>query len=101
MWQREQSFTRTEYVARWSGEGRAAYEAERSSAVRFCFSTGARCSNEAGNNYIRGDVDFFFFFKFRFYVNQFAVLCRAVLSFSYIHGASGLFSWMEHGALGI
>ena len=35
--EREESFTQTESVARWSREGRAAYEAERSSVIRFYF----------------------------------------------------------------
>ena len=33
----EETFTRTKSVARWSREGRAAYKAERSSAVRLLF----------------------------------------------------------------
>ena len=33
----EESFTRTESVARWSREGRAAYEAEREALLFFCF----------------------------------------------------------------
>ena len=46
--EREEIFTRTDSVVRWSRDGRAAYEAERSSAVRFfSFLIGARCSNQA------------------------------------------------------
>ena len=33
--EREESFTMTESVVRWSRDGQAAYEAERSSDVRF------------------------------------------------------------------
>ena len=100
---------------------------ERSSAVPFCyFLTGARCSKKAENYYMRGDGGEVFsdFFGFIFIV--FAVLlllCRAMLSLSYIpgtysiskeenkylpgvytyvrHAAFALFSCVEHGALGI
>ena len=53
--EREGSFTRTEAGARWSREGRAAYEAVREALLLLLlfFLTGARCPNEAGNSYIR------------------------------------------------
>ena len=37
MAEREESYTRTESVAKWSREARAAYEVERSSVVCVCF----------------------------------------------------------------
>ena len=109
-------------MTRWSRERRAAYEAEGEALLfDLIFLTGARCSNQAENNYIHeGGRGFFFlseFFGFIFIV--FAVmLCHAVLSLSYIyikkkistlpgvckyvpHTAFGLYPWMEHGALGI
>ena len=66
--EREESLTRTESVARWSREGRAAYEAERRSAVRFLFSPaqGIPTRRKIENNYIRGDGDHVFFLKFLF-----------------------------------
>ena len=119
---REEIFTRTESVARWWREGRAAYERLREAILLdFLFLTGARCSNEARNNSIRGDGDFLFLFQiFQIFVFIFIVfavlLCRAVLALfvhikirknvpgtwyvrTYMHAASGLVSWMEHGAL--
>ena len=63
--EREESFTQTESVAKGSPEGRAAYEADRRSPVFFF--TDTRCSNQAGDNYIRGSDDFFSFGNFRFY----------------------------------
>ena len=48
--EREENLTQTESVARWSREGRSAYEAERKALLSiffFSFLTGARCSNQA------------------------------------------------------
>ena len=87
------------------------YKAERSFAVRFFFDR--RKLLQAGNNYIlRGRYSSFSFLLLRSHC-----VCGAVpscaFSFSYIwkeenkyvrtymQAASGLFSWMEHGALGI
>ena len=84
--EREEIFTRTESVARWWREGRAAYERLREALLfDFLFLTGARCSNEARNNYIGGDGDFLFLFQiFQIFVFIFIVfavlLCRAVLA---------------------
>ena len=80
--EREEIFTRTESVARWWREGRAAYERLREALLfDFLFLTGARCSNEARNNYIGGDGDFLFLFSnFRFHFHCFcgaAVPCCA------------------------
>ena len=82
--EREESFTRTESEARWSREGRAAYETEReallSEFVLFSL-TGARYSNQAEHYYMRGGV-FFFFPEFRFQFHCFcgaAVPCCALL----------------------
>ena len=47
---RNESFTRTELVARWSLEGRATYEAVRDALLSVIFLAGARCSNEAGTD---------------------------------------------------
>ena len=61
--------------------GRAAYTAERSSAVWFTllfFSTGAKCSNQAGNYYIRGDGDCFSSFEFSIFRINFHCFCGAV-----------------------
>ena len=76
--EREESFTWAESVSRWSPEGRAAYEAERSPAVRFYFLAGARCSNQAGNTCIKRTGIVYFVQKIVF--NFFVVLCLAVLS---------------------
>ena len=79
--EREEIFTRTESVARWWREGRAAYERLREALLSyFLFLTGATCSNEAGNNYIRGDGDFIFIFQiFRIFVFIFIFIVFAVL----------------------
>ena len=84
--EREEIFNLTESVARWWREGRAAYERLRGALLfDFLFLTGARCSNEARNNYIRGDGDFLFLFQifqiFVFIFIVFAVLLCAVLLF--------------------
>ena len=65
--EREESFTWTESVARWSRDGRTAYEAKRK-ALLFVFFllTGAMCSNQAESCYMRGDG---FFFVPRFFVH--------------------------------
>ena len=86
--EREASFTRTDSVVRWSREGRAAYEAETEKlwSSTFFFLTGASCSNQAENNHMRGDGDYFLnsdLFGSIFIVFA-ALLCRAVLSLSYV-----------------
>ena len=79
-------FTQTESVARWSREGRVAYEADREALPYhfFYFLTGARCSNQAENNFMRGRGFCFLptFFGVIFIVFA-ALLCRAVLSLAY------------------
>ena len=77
--EREEIFTRTESVARWSRERRAAYEAERRSAVRFAYFTGARCSNQPETYYIRGDGGFFL--KLPFIFSSVFLRCCAVRGF--------------------
>ena len=77
---------RDEVVARGAGSVRGC--SERSSAVRFVdlfhFLTGARCSNQAENRYMRGRGIFLLSNCFGFIFIVFAVLlCRAVLSLSY------------------
>ena len=78
----EESFTRTESVARWSREGREAYEAERDAPMfdffLSFFLTGVRCSNQAGNYYTRGDR-FFLFPKLSVSFSLFLLCCCAVL----------------------
>ena len=59
--EREEIFTRTESLARWSREGRAAYEAERRSAVRFFLLIGAKCFNKAEKKSQRGRGFFLLF----------------------------------------
>ena len=98
--EREEIFTRTESVARWWRVGRAAYERLREALLfDFLFLTGARCSNEARNNYIRGDGDFLFLFQnFVFIFIVFAVLlCRSFVLCACVypeHGTAG-----ERGAI--
>ena len=77
--EREESFTRTESVARWSREGRAVYEAEREALLFdfflfFASWPGVSCSNRAENNYTRWDGDFFHSEKIGFIFIVFAVL---------------------------
>ena len=87
----KESFTRTESVARWSREGRAAYEAEREALLfdlfRFFFLNGVRCSNQAGNEYTSGDGDFFYLSEiFGFIFIVFAVLlCFRFRTYEYRH----------------
>ena len=118
--EREESFTRTESAAKWSREGRAAYEAVRKILrFDFFFMSGARCSIHSGRKQLheRGR-DFFFFLNFSGSFSLFLRCGGAVLCFvfrtsyrkkkistlprvcTYVrHAAFGLFSWMEHGAL--
>ena len=80
-----ESCTRAEWVARWSREGRAEDEAQRKALLLdflfFIFvRTGARCSNQAENMYMRGDGDFpFFLLKFSVSFRIFLRCCCAVL----------------------
>ena len=87
--EREESSTRTESMARWSREGRVAYEAEISSAVRFLL-TGARCSNQAGINTLEGTGFFFSFFtskiSFNFHCFRGAARYGAMLCISFVPG---------------
>ena len=81
--EREDNFTRTESVARWSREGRATYEAKRKALlfVFFYFLTGARCSKWAEKYYMKRGRGFFFLseiFDFIF-VFVFAVLLWRVV----------------------
>ena len=78
----EESFTRTESVARWSREGRAAYEAERE-ALRFVFIlVFDRCKVfQSGRKLLQerhGDFFFFRIFSVSFYIVFAVLLCRAV-----------------------
>ena len=84
----DESFTRTESVARWSRDWRASYEAERIALPSDFFYTGEGCSNQP-EIYYRGTRIFFFpNFSVSFTLIVFAVLlCRAVLS---------LFSCIQH-----
>ena len=85
--EREESFTRTESEARWSREGRAAYVAERE-ALLFDFFSFDRCKVfQSGRKLLLETGRGFFFLSeiFGFMSIVFAVLlCRAVLSLSYI-----------------
>ena len=90
--EREESFTRTESVATWSYEGRAAYKATRDTLLfyffRFFFLTGVgnKCRlygvpiRTAENNYTRGDGDLFSFLISGFcFISYSVLLCCAVL----------------------
>ena len=91
--ERGESFTRTESVARWSREGRAAYGAERQALlfiyIYFYSWTGARCfrGRQLLHERGRGVFSLFEFSFFRFHFHSFcgaaAVLC-CVISRSYI-----------------
>ena len=80
--EREESFTRTESVAKWSREGWAAYKAAGTSAVRY-----SRVLQSCGIKYIRGDGDYFSYSNYRFglILIFLAASCRAVISLSYIY----------------
>ena len=84
--EREESFTRTESVARWSREGRAAYEAERGALMFDFFSfvlldRCVRCSNQAEDNCARADGDFLFLPIFLVSFSLFLLCCCVVLCF--------------------
>ena len=87
MAERQESYTRTESVTRWSQEWRAAYEAEREALLysMLSFLTGARCSNQAENNCLRGDGDFFLLSEIFGSIFIVCVLrcCCAVMCFLY------------------
>ena len=113
----EESFTRTESVARWPRERLAAYEAVREALMFvFFFLTGARCSNETINNNVRSDGDCFILFMFSFsfglhlycgalpFCAFYLVHIKKSMRYNgstYMHAASGLFSWMEQGTLAL
>ena len=83
--EREENFTRTESVATLSREGRAAYEAEISSALRFCFFDRCNVFQSGGKKLHERGRGFLFFLNFfvSFFI-VFTVLPRAVLSLSHI-----------------
>ena len=75
--EREESFTQTESVG-----GRCTRLREKLCCLIFFFSfflTGARCSNQAGNYYTRGDGDFFFLSENSVSFSLFLRCCCAVL----------------------
>ena len=100
-------------MARWSRVGRAANEAERSSAVSFFFRPAQGVPTRREIIIPAGVGISFSFSNFRFHP-IYRCFCGAVpccaFSFAhirrrkdvcaYVHAASWLFSWMEHGALG-
>ena len=120
LWQRGGKLTRTESVARWSREGRAAYEADRKALLFDFFISSPVQGVPNGRKLIPGTREgrFFSFRIFGFIFIVFAVLlCRAGFSLSYIqHIARKKYlpylgyvrtygmrrsGWMEHGAFGI
>ena len=83
----KESFTRTKSEARWSREGRTAYEAERK-ALLFVFFFFDRCLVfQSVRKLLRErDGDFFLsgIFGFIYYIAFAVLLCRTILSLSYI-----------------
>ena len=103
----EESFTRTESVAKWSREGRAAHEAEKEALLFDFFPLLIGAKGVPIRQEVRGRGFFFLSIFFRFIFIVFAVLlllCRAVLSLSYIQQAyqkkrislTGAFTYVRH-----
>ena len=86
----EESFTRTESMTRWSREGRAAYEAEKEALLFDFFCLFYLCKVfQSGRKFVHHETEICFFSNMLFCISVvFAVLlCRAVLSLSYIQQA--------------
>ena len=86
----DESFSRTESVARWSGEGRAAYETEREALLfNFLFFRPVQGS-QSGEKMLHEGTGILFFLSYKIgliFIVFAVLLCRAVLSLSYIQQA--------------